>query len=329
MTTAREVITLALKEAGVLGVGQTALSEDMSDAFTLLKNMINQWQKRRWLVPALDDISLQLDGQRSYTIGATEDCDFKVSQRPNQIKGGYVIQLNTGQTPVSLPLAWIPSYEDYIRIAVKDLQSLPDHFFYDGKWPKGNIYFWPIGSSQYEAHILVEKILAFTGIGDGSIATAGTLYTNGSYSDVPLTGGNGTGATANIEVVGGVVTDVQLVLPGQDYVVGNILSVDNDDIGGTGSGFTWTVDELNANIDYEFELPPEYMEALHYNLAVRLISMYQVENPSPQTGVLAKISLNTIKVANTQVPSLIMPRPLRKRGGFSLWNPDGYGGWSS
>lgn len=325
MTTARDVITLALKEAGVLGVGQTALPEDMNDSFTLLKNMINQWQKRRWLVPALEDISHQLDGSRSYTIGATEDCDIKVSQRPNQIKAAYVVQLYTGQTPISLPLRWITSYEDYARITVKNLTSLPDHFFYDGRWPKGNIFFWPIGSSVYEAHIIVERILAFTGIDTGSITNAGAAYTDSVYNDVDLTGGNGTGATANITIVGNVVTNVQLVSPGQDYVVGNQLSVAAADVGGTGAGFIWTIDTLNSNIDYEFELPEEYMEAIHYNLAVRLISMYQVPDPSPQTGVLAKVSLNTIKKANTQVPQLVMPPGLRKRGGFSLWNPDGYG----
>lgn len=321
MTTARDIISLALKEAGVLGVGQTALAEDINDSFTYFSRMIAQWQKRRWIVPALVDISMIGNNQRSNTIGPGGYWNI---QRPVDVKGGYVIQLNTGQTPVSLGLKKIFSFEDYIRIAVKELNSLPDHFFYDGQFPLGNVYIWPIPSSIYNVHLLVEVQLAFTGIANGTIV-GGAAYTDGTYLDVALTGGRGEDARANITIAGGAVTDVTILEPGRNYVVTDVLSAAQADIGGTGAGFTYTITELNKNLDYEFELPEEYEEAMHYNLAVRLISAYQVTNPSPQTGVLAKISLNTIKRANSQIPGLRMPRGLRKTGGFNLWNPDGYG----
>ena len=321
MSTAREFITLALKEAGVLGVGQTALPEDINDGMTLLSRMIAQWQKRRWMVPALMQVSLIGDGQEVRTIGPGGDIDI---QRPVDIKGGYVIQLNTGQTPVSLPLRKIFSYEDYIRIAVKRLPSLPTHFFYDGSWVLGNIRLWPIPSSLYQCFFLVEKQLAFTGIAEGEITAAGAAYTNGVYPDVPLTGGSGSGATAAITVAGNAITEVIIANPGLDYVVGNTLSAAAANIGGTGAGFVFTITELDNNLDYEFELPAEYDEAIHYNLAVRFISAWQVEKPSPQTGVLAKVCLNTIKKANTQIPTLRMPPGLRKTRGFNLFNPDGY-----
>lgn len=70
----------------------------------------------------------------------------------------------------------------------------------------------------------------------GSI-TAGSTYTNGSYTDVPLTGGSGTGATANITVSGNAVTAVTLVNGGFGYKVSDSLSAAAADIGGTGSGF--------------------------------------------------------------------------------------------
>lgn len=71
----------------------------------------------------------------------------------------------------------------------------------------------------------------------GSI-TPGSAYTNGVYNAVPLTGGSGTGATANITVAGGVVTDVALVNRGAGYAVANTLSAVAANIGGTGTGFT-------------------------------------------------------------------------------------------
>ena len=81
----------------------------------------------------------------------------------------------------------------------------------------------------------------------GSI-TAGSSYTNGTYFNVPLTGGSGSGATAKIVVSGGAVTAVTLQNPGVYYAVGNTLSCANTSIGGTGSGFSIPVSTVsNAN----------------------------------------------------------------------------------
>jgi len=69
----------------------------------------------------------------------------------------------------------------------------------------------------------------------------GSLYTDGIYNNVPLTGGAGTGATANITVSGGAVTAVTLVQSGNGYAATNVLSALAANIGGTGSGFSITV----------------------------------------------------------------------------------------
>lgn len=62
------------------------------------------------------------------------------------------------------------------------------------------------------------------GVVDFTITDAGTGYTNGTYSYEPLTGGNGSGATATIVVAGGVVTSVTIENRGSGYVVGDFLS---------------------------------------------------------------------------------------------------------
>ncbi len=173
--TARALITLALKQAGILGVGQTALAEDISDCFTLLTQMIAQWNKQRWLVPALIDIKTIGNNQVSNKIGPGQFWDIA---RPGQIKGAYIVQLNTGQTPISLQCKLIFSYEEYIRIAVKALNSLPDHCFYDGAWPNGNIFFWPVPNETYECHILVQQQLGWpTAIGGGAGTGLDTVFT--------------------------------------------------------------------------------------------------------------------------------------------------------
>lgn len=80
----------------------------------------------------------------------------------------------------------------------------------------------------------------------GSI-TGGSLYTNGTYGGVSLTGGSGSGATANITVSGGIVTAVTILNPGIQYVVGDVLSALPASIGGSGSGFSVPVASTSIN----------------------------------------------------------------------------------
>jgi hypothetical protein len=84
----------------------------------------------------------------------------------------------------------------------------------------------------------------------GLILTTNTLvggssYTNGTYTNVTLTGGSGSGAKATIVVSGATVTTVTLTKPGNGYVVGNTLSATAASIGGTGSGFSIKVATIN------------------------------------------------------------------------------------
>lgn len=75
--------------------------------------------------------------------------------------------------------------------------------------------------------------------------TAGSGYTGaGTYTGVALTGGSGSGATADIVVAGGVVTAVTLVAQGTGYADGDLLSVSNANVGGAGSGFAIPVTSI-------------------------------------------------------------------------------------
>jgi hypothetical protein len=78
----------------------------------------------------------------------------------------------------------------------------------------------------------------------GQIATVnsllgGSLYTNGVYQNVALTGGSGANATADIVIVGQTVVSCDLKFGGNFYVVGDVLSCSS--LGSTGSGFSVTV----------------------------------------------------------------------------------------
>ena len=64
--------------------------------------------------------------------------------------------------------------------------------------------------------------------------TGGSSYSSGTFYDVPLTGGSGSGAMATIKVVSGVVTTVTVTVGGSQYVVGDILTASLNG----GSGFS-------------------------------------------------------------------------------------------
>lgn len=68
--------------------------------------------------------------------------------------------------------------------------------------------------------------------------TGGTSYTNGTYLGVPMTGGQGSYATADIVVLSGAVSSVTIRNGGSLYVVGDTLSCSAANIGNTGSGFS-------------------------------------------------------------------------------------------
>lgn len=328
MSTLRDIVSLCLKEAGVTGVGQTALPEDINDCFTLLSRMLAAWQVKRWMVPGLTDIVAVANGSISNKIGPGQ---YYNCIRPDKIQAAYFKQLNTGNpVDVSYPLVPIWSYEDYARIALKNLVSFPQRFFYDGAYPNGNVYIWPVPTNQYEIHLIVKlPVTNQTSIdnvtngsgGGGTISNGGSLYTNGNYNNIPLIGGSGSGATADITVTAGIVSIVGIDNPGNGYKINDILSVNAANIGGTGSGFTWTINNTISTLDTIVNTPDFYLEAIHYNLCLRICSAYQYI-PSIIQAKLAKVALNTVKIANAQVPSLVMP--FNNRTGFNIYAPDVY-----
>ena len=85
--------------------------------------------------------------------------------------------------------------------------------------------------------------------------TAGTLYTAGTYTNVPLTGGTGTGATADIVVTAGGVTAVTIVDSGSGYTAADPLSALAANIGGTGSGFAVAVATVQTTTVQNWKAP--------------------------------------------------------------------------
>jgi hypothetical protein len=120
----------------------------------------------------------------------------------------------------------------------------------------------------------------------------GTLYTPASgsqvYLRVPFTNisGTGTGALADITVANGTITDVDIVRGGTGYQVGDVLSVNSANVGGTGSGFQITVTAVEQRI---------YVDIVGGNLFVATTGAidFVEDNNSPRATITATSSTTT------------------------------------
>lgn len=164
VTSAADIVRLVLKDTGVLGVGQTATAEDTNDVFDTMNMMIGEWASKRWLLYRLQDLSIVSTGAETYTVGPSGDIDTGTEQRPDRLEDGcFFRQLITASSPnkIDYPLAILESREDYSRIGLKQLSTIPQFIFYDPVFPLGVLYPWPVMQpTQYELHILVKKQLA-------------------------------------------------------------------------------------------------------------------------------------------------------------------------
>ena len=68
--------------------------------------------------------------------------------------------------------------------------------------------------------------------------TGGTGLTDGSYTNIPLSGGTGANAAATITVSGNTVTAVSFTNEGKNYTNGDVLTANISNIGGTDQGFS-------------------------------------------------------------------------------------------
>jgi hypothetical protein len=121
--------------------------------------------------------------------------------------------------------------------------------------------------------------------------TGGSGYTNGTYSNVPLTGGSGANAEATVSVASGAVATVTVTARGAAYQVGDALSADDADLGGGGgAGFSVPVTALYAQaiemsaaatgtgaVPLTFSLPPNRIQVFQHEIGVDAIDGQDVE----------------------------------------------------
>ncbi|WP_341918685.1 hypothetical protein [Polaromonas sp. YR568] len=158
MTTASEVIELALRDSGAYGEGEPVSAGDSSDAFTTLKQLLALWQIDGLMVYAQVTSSFAATGALSYTVGATGDVAIT---RPDKIDGAF---WRSGT--LDYPIAMLDSYEEYLDIVQKTLGSDPQYAFYLPSYPLGTLYLYPQPSSGTVHLTRLERLPSLTSITD-------------------------------------------------------------------------------------------------------------------------------------------------------------------
>lgn len=150
---AQDLCTAALLKAGIIGIDEAPEQPILNQAFFDLNDLLAQWQRNRYLIWRLATYSFISTGAQTYLVG--EGQTVNINPRPDRLESAFLRIVNNsppGNLPVDLPLSIIPSKEDYNRIVIKTLGTLPWMIFYDpGQeppndtgWQIGTLYPWPV-----------------------------------------------------------------------------------------------------------------------------------------------------------------------------------------
>lgn len=129
------------------------------------------------------------------------------------------------------------------------------------------------------------EITATGAIGSIDITDAGSGYTNGTYTNQALTGGSGTGATANITVAGGIVTAVTIFNKGTNYQANDLLTAALP----AGSNFEIEVTMVQSYVSlFQHEIGTD---AIIQSTPVAIESYFTTNNVGWVTGGPSQVSL--------------------------------------
>jgi len=152
MPTALDIITSAMRKAGVLTKNETPDDDEAQDGLESLNDLLDSWSNESMAIVARTTETYTLTGgDGTYTIGSGADID---TARPIEIAAMYI---TSGTTDY-----WLTQIDDetYAKITQKSIQSsLPLYFNYDNANPTATIKLWPVPAAANTLNIVSNKPL--------------------------------------------------------------------------------------------------------------------------------------------------------------------------
>jgi hypothetical protein len=156
-----DLLTNSLQDAGIVGIDEAIEQPILNRAFRQANWLLAQWARKRWLCYRIQDYSFVSTGANTYSVGLNGA--ININPRPDRLEYAFLRFLN--QNPpsglfVDIPIDIIQSHEDYSRITVKNIGTLPWRIFYDPVWPVGVLFPWPVPQPTiYEIHCGFKVVL--------------------------------------------------------------------------------------------------------------------------------------------------------------------------
>lgn len=154
MTTARQLLSGALKSIGVLDPAETISSEDATDGLEILNDYVDACNNDRLYIFTTTEVVSSFAGMTA-TIGAGMVID---TPRPIGIESAFY---RIGGIDYPLMVVEKPRYD---AIPLKTTPTgFPSLLYYDGNMPTGTVYLYPVAQSLTEYHITVlQQLSAFS-----------------------------------------------------------------------------------------------------------------------------------------------------------------------
>jgi hypothetical protein len=135
MPSGLEIVTKAMKIAGVIGQNETPTPSEATDGLASLNDMLESWSTKRSLIYAIEQETFNLvSGTASYTIGTSGTFN---TDRPIKIDN---IVINQGEQVY--PLTPITP-DAYANLSNKTTNGgIPEFYYIDNDYPLSTIYFY-------------------------------------------------------------------------------------------------------------------------------------------------------------------------------------------
>jgi hypothetical protein len=209
---------------GVCGIGRELIAGEMaSTALTLLGLVLKELVGNAGPLWTLNKVLVPLvQGQTSYSLGSST----------NDVKSAFYRQMNNVTANGVVTASGAGYLFNFTSTSATEVDTVQI------PWGTG--------------------LVGGAAIASTALIAGGAGYVPGTYVNVPLTGGSGSGATATI-VVGAstAVTVTGIQLGGTNYNVGDLLSAAASSLGGTGTGLSLQVATLGAAGSFVIQTSPD------------------------------------------------------------------------
>lgn len=152
--TVRDLVTRALRVAGVVGAGETANADDSADALLSLNMMLDAWQADRLFAYSIAERTHALtSGVGSYSIGIGATINVP---RPVRIEYAFTRDSQNYDRQIQ-----VIDDAAFSEISLKSLgETYPTVLQYDATYPTGTITLWPVPQSGLTLHIGAWEVLS-------------------------------------------------------------------------------------------------------------------------------------------------------------------------